>query len=198
MRRLLLTAAAVATLAACADRPVRVLEDDGSEVLLSVSEGRARTASVLSPAAREDLRPAPARPAPQPAPAAEAAPAPAPAPDAAEDEPEEEQVAALPPPPASVVDAEAVAAAPDPAGLLGQPVEAVKAAFGDASLRRREPPAEVWQYRTGACVLDVVLYPDGPEGGLQVAHVDLRPVDAPAVDGKTCAAHVLAGTPGRD
>lgn len=197
MRRLLLTAAAVATLAACADRPVRVLQDDGSEVLLSVSEGRARTASVLSPAAREDLRPVPSRPAPQrqPQPAAEATPAPAPV--AAEDEPEEEQVAALPPP-ASVVDAEAIAAAPDPAGLLGQPAQAVKAAFGDASLHRREPPAEVWQYRTGACVLDVVLYPDGPEGGLQVAHVDLRPVDAPAVDGKTCAAHVLAGTPGRD
>lgn len=181
MRRLLLTLAATGALAACAgDRPVRVLQDDGTEVLLSVADATAE--------------PAP-KAAAVPAPEAEAEREPEPAYDPEPALPDPAQVAALPPP---TVDAEAVARAPDPAGLVGKAAVAVQAAFGDATLRRREPPAEVWQYRTGACVLDLVFYPDGPGGAPQVAHVDLRPVDAPAIDGKTCAAHVIAGTPGRD
>lgn len=189
--------AAVLALAACtADRPVRVLQADGTEVLVSVANRSASPAraSMSAPAVRETpvpVAPVRAQPAPESA-AAPAAPEPA---EAAPPAPQEEQVAALPRP---VLDAEAIAAAPDPAGLVGKAPTVVQATFGDATLRRREPPAEVWQYRTGACVLDLVFYPEGAAGALQVAHVALRPVDAPAIDGKTCAAHVRAGTPGRD
>lgn len=190
--------AAVLALAACTgDRPVRVLQADGTEVLVSVGNRSASPAraSTAAPAVRETpvpVAPARAQPAPEPEPAT--APA-VPEPAEAAAPPREEQVAALPRP---VLDAKAIAAAPDPAGLVGKAPTVVQAAFGDATLRRREPPAEVWQYRTGACVLDLVFYPEGAAGALQVAHVALRPVDAPAIDGKTCAAHVRARTPGRD
>ncbi|SOD92375.1 hypothetical protein [Caenispirillum bisanense] len=189
--------AAVLALAACTgDRPVRVLQADGTEVLVSVANRSASPArtSTAAPAVRETPVPvAPARTQPAPEPVttpAAAAPA-----EAASPAPREEQVAALPRP---VLDAKAIAAAPDPAGFVGKAPAVVQTAFGDATLRRREPPAEVWQYRTGACVLDLVFYPEGTAGALQVAHVALRPVDAPAIDGKTCAAHVRARTPGRD
>lgn len=105
--------------------------------------------------------------------------------DAAED------VAALPPLPLPT--AEEIAAAPDPLTLKGEAADAVKAALGPATLLRREPPAQVWQYRGRTCVLDVVLYPDETEGApLTVAHVELRPMEAAArVAPKACAADVL-------
>ncbi|EKV30396.1 hypothetical protein C882_4355 [Caenispirillum salinarum AK4] len=102
-----------------------------------------------------------------------------------------EDVAALPPRPLPT--AEEIAAAPDPLTLKGEAADAVRAALGPASLLRREPPAQVWQYRGRTCVLDVVLYPDEAEGApLTVAHVELRPVVAAnAVAPKACAADVL-------
>ncbi|MBT7757855.1 MAG: hypothetical protein HN732_11050 [Rhodospirillaceae bacterium] len=47
-------------------------------------------------------------------------------------------------------------------GLLGEP-----------TLRRSEPPAEVWQYSAAQCVLHVFLYSDAAEGGYLVSHVDV-------------------------
>ena len=43
----------------------------------------------------------------------------------------------------------------DPESLIGQPVAMVLADLGEPEIRRREPPVEVWQYRTDACVFDV-------------------------------------------
>ncbi|WP_404381904.1 hypothetical protein [Caenispirillum salinarum] len=102
-----------------------------------------------------------------------------------------ENVAVLPPRPLPT--AEDIAAAPDPLSLKGEAADAVRAALGPATLLRREPPAQVWQYRGRTCVLDVVLYPDETEGApLTVAHVELRPLEASArVAPKACAADVL-------
>ena len=189
---LLLAAGAAALLSACTtERPVRVLQADGSEVLISGT-----------PRAPRAPRPEPAAPpqaAAKAAPMVEAPPEPA---------AEALALAAMPAPGVATMSAPPqqrqarkpldTRRAPDPARWVGGEATVVQAALGDATLRRREPPAEVWQYRTGACVLDLVLYPDGPGGGLQVAHVAVRPVDATTIDGRTCAAHVLAGTPARD
>ena len=54
-------------------------------------------------------------------------------------------------------------------GLRGSDVVAV---LGRPSYRRRESPAEVWQYYGPGCILDVFLY-ENPDG-LRVAHVELR------------------------
>src|SRR5437867_9484655 len=50
---------------------------------------------------------------------------------------------------------------PDPvhsASILGLDSGAVRKLLGEPGLIRRDEPAEVWQYRTASCVLDVVLY----------------------------------------
>ena len=44
--------------------------------------------------------------------------------------------------------------------------------LGAPDVRRREGPAEVWQYRAGACVLDLFLYEE--RGALRVAHAEIR------------------------
>lgn len=89
-----------------------------------------------------------------------------------------------------------IAAAPDPFSMKGKTEAAVKAALGVATLLRREPPAQVWQYRGRICVLDLVLYPDESEGAtLRVAHVEIRPVEGLAkVAPKVCAADVRQKT----
>jgi hypothetical protein len=42
--------------------------------------------------------------------------------------------------------------------------------FGKPDFLRREETAEIWQYRSSACVLELFLYPSA-SGNLQVAHV---------------------------
>ncbi|WP_189049877.1 hypothetical protein [Aliidongia dinghuensis] len=44
--------------------------------------------------------------------------------------------------------------------------------LGTPDFTRRDPPAEIWQYRSASCVLDVFLYPG--DGGLKVAHATTR------------------------
>jgi hypothetical protein len=48
----------------------------------------------------------------------------------------------------------------------------LRARFGPPDFTRRDAPAEIWQYRGAACVLDVFLYPEG--GELKVAHAFTR------------------------
>lgn len=50
------------------------------------------------------------------------------------------------------------------------------ALLGEPELRRVDPPAELWQYRTARCVLDVYLYADG--NGVRVRHAETRERDA--------------------
>lgn len=45
--------------------------------------------------------------------------------------------------------------------LTGMDPAQVIALLGEPDLRRREPPAELLQYRSADCVLDVFLYADG-------------------------------------
>jgi hypothetical protein len=50
-------------------------------------------------------------------------------------------------------------AAPEAGDLLGLDETALKHWFGAPSFIRRDYPAEVWQYRAKACVLELYLYP---------------------------------------
>lgn len=88
------------------------------------------------------------------------------------------------PPPASALAAPAEpakpvipAAAPAPAAraldrLVGLRAPQLAALLGRPDLRRRDGHAEIWQYRAGACVLDVFLYDEN--GGPRVAHAETR------------------------
>jgi len=52
-------------------------------------------------------------------------------------------------------------------GLAGPELIAI---FGEPDFRRTEPPAELWQYRSTNCVLDLFLYRD--ERGDHVVHAE--------------------------
>jgi hypothetical protein len=45
--------------------------------------------------------------------------------------------------------------------LTGMAPAELVARLGEPDFRRSEPPAELWQYRTADCVLDIFLYADG-------------------------------------
>lgn len=56
--------------------------------------------------------------------------------------------------------------------LAGLSPADVIALFGEPDFRRAEPPAELWQYRSADCVLDIFLYSD--EGKFRVLHSETR------------------------
>jgi hypothetical protein len=77
----------------------------------------------------------------------------------------------------------------DPARFKGMNADAVVAWLGDPNFRRRDPPAEVWQYYGDSCVLDLFLYDE--TDGERVAHAEVR--SRTADDGTGCVARLLAG-----
>ena len=58
--------------------------------------------------------------------------------------------------------------------LTGMEPAQVIALLGEPDLRRREPPAELWQYRNAECVLDVFLYADGDGDRYRVLRSETR------------------------
>jgi hypothetical protein len=59
-----------------------------------------------------------------------------------------------------------------PSDLVGLDGPELEHLLGAPGLVRRDYPAEVWQYRNPACVLDVYLYPDHDR--LTVTHAEAR------------------------
>ncbi len=62
----------------------------------------------------------------------------------------------------------------DPERLIGLDGAAVAALLGWPGFLRDEPPAQVWQYRSERCILDVFLYADGPAGPRRVVYYEIR------------------------
>lgn len=77
----------------------------------------------------------------------------------------------------------------DPDQLLRLDGQRVANLLGAASFVRRDGPAEVWQYRAEACVLDVYLYKE--PGVLTVAHVDLRKRERATLPLRQCFRYIL-------
>ncbi len=62
---------------------------------------------------------------------------------------------------------------PEPGAVMGLSAGGVTALLGPPDYRRRDRPAEIWQYRNAACVLDLFLY--SAEGApAKVNHMDFR------------------------
>jgi hypothetical protein len=81
---------------------------------------------------------------------------------------------------------------PDPvhsASILGLDGGAVRKLLGEPGLIRREEPAEVWQYRTASCVLDVVLYDQA--SGPRVVYTEARTPTAEPTQADPCLSDVL-------
>jgi len=76
------------------------------------------------------------------------------------------------PVPAPAVEAKPAAFVPTAESLMGAGPAKLEQWLGKPGLVRLDEPAEVWQYRGAACVLDVYLYPG--DNGLAVAHAEAR------------------------
>ncbi len=113
---------------------------------------------------------------PAPAPARETAPLPEPV----APKPEAPETAALPPAP-KIDD--------DPARLMGLDAVGLAELLGDPELTRREPPAEIWQYRGGSCVFDVFLYEEA--GQQRVTYLEARDGAARRVGARGCLNQLL-------
>lgn len=75
------------------------------------------------------------------------------------------------------------------AQILGLDSGAVRKLLGEPGLIRREEPAEVWQYRTASCVLDVVLYDQA--SGPRVVYTEARTPTAEPTQADPCLSDVL-------
>ncbi len=63
----------------------------------------------------------------------------------------------------------------DPTQVMGLPTLELSALLGAPRFVRRDLAAEVWQYRTEGCVLDVFVYDRETYGGGEVVHYEVRP-----------------------
>ena len=81
-------------------------------------------------------------------------------------------------------------ASADPQALIGLSPNEVTAMMGQPELRRQEPPAEVWQYRTSTCAFDVFLYDD------RVTHFEARHRRQGTVSAPGCLGQIVAARGG--
>lgn len=74
--------------------------------------------------------------------------------------------------------------------MIGALPATLLAELGEPQLKRRESPAEIWQYRGEGCVLDFFLYENGgPEP--EVIHLEARGETAERTDPRPCFAGLL-------
>jgi hypothetical protein len=145
--------------------------------VLTGCEGRTLHLPFLT-ATRTDPAAAESKAAPKASEEPEAPAATAPRPDAAPEP--EPRTAALPPEPA--ID-------DDPARILGLGPDKLTEILGRPELTRREPPAEIWQYRGKSCVFDVFLYEEA--GLVRVTYLEARDESAQRVAERDCLNQLL-------
>jgi hypothetical protein len=66
--------------------------------------------------------------------------------------------------------------------------------LGEPNYRRRETPAEVWQYFGPSCVLDLFFYED--KGTQRVTHLELRSRNLSPAAQTSCLTQLLEGKRG--
>lgn len=83
------------------------------------------------------------------------------------------------------------------ASLEGRSAADLEALLGAPQFRRRDNPAELWQYRGEACVLDLILYPGGGSA-LAVDYLDVRGTGRDAASRQACFVSLLKARGGAD
>ena len=77
-----------------------------------------------------------------------------------------------------------------PSALKGMSAAAIQRALGKPAFVRRDPPAEIWQYRVKVCTLDLFLYEE--KGRMSVAHYAVRAPNGGFMGDVACLDEVLA------
>ncbi|KIL98149.1 hypothetical protein CCC_01210 [Paramagnetospirillum magnetotacticum MS-1] len=83
-----------------------------------------------------------------------------------------------------------------PSALKGLSAANAERALGKPAFVRRDPPAEIWQYRVKVCTLDLFLYDE--DGRMTVSHYAVRTPGGTSMGDAACLDEVLArrdGTP---
>ena len=75
---------------------------------------------------------------------------------------------------------------PAPSTLSGLDPGQVVELLGPPPFRRSDNPAEIWQYRAPACVLDLFLYRTGKAGLFRVRHFEARGRGKNGVSDRDC------------
>ena len=84
-------------------------------------------------------------------------------------------------------------AAPGPERLIGLVGNEIQKMLGLPDFKRRDPPAEIWQYRKDGCLLDIFLYQDKNDASThRVTHVEARGHSVNQVSGTECLLEALA------
>jgi hypothetical protein len=73
--------------------------------------------------------------------------------------------------------------------LVGKSGAQIRSSLGAPAFRRTDGPAQIWQYRGSACLLDVFLYKEG--GGFRVKHAELRRRGGAGLTDQACMANAL-------
>ncbi|MFQ5617398.1 MAG: hypothetical protein ACE5FR_00360 [Rhodospirillales bacterium] len=80
---------------------------------------------------------------------------------------------------------------PAPRTLLGLEHHQVMALLGVPSFKRRDDPAQIWQYRDSTCILDIFLYRPAGGGAYRVTHVEVRGYGVIKVSQEDCFLSLL-------
>ncbi|MEE8516096.1 MAG: hypothetical protein V3T02_05590 [Alphaproteobacteria bacterium] len=72
-----------------------------------------------------------------------------------------------------------------PERIVGLSHAEISELFGKPQFRRRDAPAEIWQYRGATCILDLFLYDTG-NGFLRVHHFEIRHPNTKPVSRRRC------------
>jgi len=86
-------------------------------------------------------------------------------------------------------------ALPGPERLMGLTGDDLKALLGAPRFVRRDRPAEIWQYGTDTCVLDLFLYAGDKGGPHRVSHFEFRGRTVAGVAPADCYRQLLATRP---
>ena len=71
-----------------------------------------------------------------------------------------------------------------PEDVLGLAADALEKLLGRPDLVRRDAPAQVWQYRSASCVVDLYLYPE--KTSYRVAFIEARDRSAASMAADRC------------
>ncbi|MSP52126.1 MAG: hypothetical protein EXQ91_07025 [Alphaproteobacteria bacterium] len=82
----------------------------------------------------------------------------------------------------------------DPRRLIGLRASDIAELFGKPQLLRREPPAEIWQYLSNDCVLQMFFYEAPDRRSFQVRHVEVRGRNRATRSERECFSSVLNAT----
>ncbi len=80
--------------------------------------------------------------------------------------------------------------------LLGLDGEEITELLGKPKFERSEPPAQIWQYQSSECFVDLFLYEEA--GDLTVDHVEVRGKQVEKTDEKICFTSLLKTANGGD